>query len=286
MFSVTDFTQLITQILPEPQAGLLNGIAFGSKASLDTGLKDALITTGTLHIVALSGMNVSILANLLTQTLLPFISRRKVCLLILALLIWFVSFVGPSPSIIRAAIMGGISTIGIFFGRQIWPLGVWALAAISMLIWQPDWLFDLSFQLSVLATLGLLLYGTPPPFKPSDFSSRLSPHTKPSRLVHFLSEFRGLVVKDLRITLAAQVFTIPVVFFAFGRISLISPITNILIGWTMPMLTVLGWLVPVFIAVYKPLGIITGWVGYSLLTYVVWIVRTTSLIPFASIQLK
>lgn len=287
MFTVSDFSALIAQLLPEPQAGLLSGIAFGTKATLNSELKDALITTGTLHIVALSGMNVSILVNLLTQTLLPFISRRKVCLLMVGLLIWFVSFVGPSPSIVRAALMGGISLIGVLLGRSVWPLGIWALAALLMLIWQPNWLFDLSFQLSVLAALGLILFAGQRSIHTTNNECHREEPGSPGRRGNLVfNELKSLILADLRVTLAAQVFTIPIVFFAFGRISLISPLTNILIGWTMPILTVLGWVVPITEIIWKPLAYLPSWVGYSLLSYVIWIVRITSLLPFASIQLK
>ena len=85
MIAVADFTSVINQVLPEPHAGLLNGIIFGTKASLSRDFLQALITTGTLHIVALSGMNISILVGAMQGTLLRVASRRVTHLLTILL---------------------------------------------------------------------------------------------------------------------------------------------------------------------------------------------------------
>ena len=258
-FSVSGLTSILTQILPEPHAGLLAGLLFGTKAALSTDLYNALVKSGTLHIIALSGMNISILSRMVTNSLLPVVGRRVASLLILLLIAWFVWFVGPTSTIVRAAIMGGLSILAILTGRQYWAILSWALTVSIMLLINTSWLFDISFQLSATATLGIILFG---------------------------GEKKENVIKDnLRLTLAAQVFTIPIIFFYFRRISLISPIANLAIGWLVGPLTGLGWATAIAGWIFLPAGQIIAWVDWVLLHYLLMAVTWTAKIPFASLSL-
>lgn len=329
MVTVATFTSLINQLLPEPHAGLLAGILFGTKATLSKELVAALTTTGTLHIVALSGMNITILSSLVNMTLLRFINRRVASILTIALIIGFILFVGPSPSVIRAGIMGGISLLAIVFGRQTLGLLSWMLAVSTMILLNPSWITDLSFQLSALATLGMILFGGRndggkektfkkgagesilksteiPPRSPFFFREagggislsegnglfqivegdcRTSlKNTFPTRLFRSSMTFYWHIIEDnLRLTLSAQVFTIPLIFLHFHRISIISPITNVLIGWVLPPLTVLGLLTAIGGWIFLPLGHVVAWPAWALLQYVIVIVEWTGRVPGASI---
>src|SRR5450759_2989190 len=113
MVTVATFTSVINQVLPEPHAGLLAGILLGTKNTLSKDFLAALTTTGTLHIIALSGMNISILADLSITTFLRVVSRRVASLLTILIIIGFVWFVGVSPSVIRAAIMGCLTLFAV-----------------------------------------------------------------------------------------------------------------------------------------------------------------------------
>lgn len=350
--SVVGLSSVINQLLPEPHAGLLSAILFGTKATIPRSLYNDLVTTGTIHIVALSGMNISIIAALVGKTLLWVISRRVASLLTLGFIAGFVWFVGPEPSIVRAAIMGSLSLIAIMFGRVRWVFLSWSLAVGIMLALRFAWLFDLSFQLSTLATLGIILFAntlrksfdgeqfgperirqarrpefieglTADGLRGGDLSQAASTRiseslkTKNVEVLHFevrrledlkihaveisKSQVReyvclflkhikllilflwSLVEDDLRITLAAQVFTIPVVIITFHRISLIAPVANVLIGWTIAPITVLGWVASVLGMIWLPLGQIAGWISWVLLEYLLLVVREFASIPFAGI---
>ena len=117
MFTVESLTSVMNQLLPEPHAGLLAGLMFGTKAALPRDFYDALVRSGTLHIIALSGMNISILGRMITNGLLWLVGKRIAGLFTLFLIVWFVWFVGPCASIVRAAIMGSISILAVLFGR-------------------------------------------------------------------------------------------------------------------------------------------------------------------------
>ncbi|MCJ7826429.1 ComEC/Rec2 family competence protein, partial [Patescibacteria group bacterium] len=161
MLSVSDFTHIIECVLPEPHAGLLSGVLFGTKMSIDPVLKQALVTTGTLHIIALSGMNITILTSIVNISLLWLFPRKIASIATIVVIIGFILFVGPSASVIRAGIMGGVSLLAIIFGKNLWALWSWGMAVVGMLLVRPMWITDLSFQLSVLASLGIICFGKP-----------------------------------------------------------------------------------------------------------------------------
>ncbi len=264
---INPFIAVINQSLPEPQAGLLNGILFGVKAHLDSQLYQALITTGTVHIIALSGQNISILTNVISKLTIP-LGRKKSSLITIICILAFILFVGPSSTIIRAAIMGCLSLLAVYFGKQLWSLLSLFLAAGVMLLFKPDLVAEISFQLSFLATLGIILYGSTPRSDSSDLSKQLW--------------------QDIRInfqtTIAAQVFTAPVILIHFHRFSIIAPITNVLIAWMITPIMVLGFITSIVGWLFLPLGQVTGYVVLVPLQLMVLIVDSCAKIPFASIS--
>lgn len=261
-FTVIGLTTVLGRILPEPQAGFLSGILFGTRSTMTKGLIDAFVTTGTIHVVALSGQNLSIFTGTLANWFSALVSRRISSLLIIFILVWFLWFVGPSPSLIRAVIMGSLTLLAVIFGRRNLSLLSLVLAVSSMLVLNSSWIGDLSFQLSVLATLGIILFG--------------GKSGTEGRWWSFIQD-------DLRVTLAAQLFTTPLIFFYFHRLSLIAPLTNILIGWTMPFIMGFGWVAAIAGYIWQPLGILPAWSAWVFLTYVIRAVEITAAFPFAGI---
>jgi len=255
-FTVSGLTVIINQLLPEPHAGLLAGLLFGTKAAIPRDFYDALVATGTLHIIALSGQNISIMESLISFILLPCIGKRWASIVTVGIIVWFVWFVGPSPSIIRAAIMGSISLIAVLFGRQYWAILAWIVTCGSMLIIHIGWLSDISFQLSALATLGIILFGR---------------------------KEKNMMLENLRLTLAAQTFTIPLIFFSFHRISFISPVANLAIGWVIAPVTLVGWATILFGSVVLYVGQVIAWIDWILLEYLIKTIQLMSRIPFASL---
>ena len=277
-FSVSGFTGILAQLLPEPHAGLLAGLLFGSKATLPSELYDALIRSGTIHIVALSGMNIAIMSRLAHGCLMWFVGRRISSLLTLLLICWFVWFVGPSATIVRAAIMGGISLVAVMFGRQYWAIGSWILAVVSMLLINGTWLTDISFQLSAFATLGIILFCNEA--RVEEGNKAQVHHQGRYSLVTIIS---GGIRSNLRLTLAAQVFTIPIILFYFHRISLVSPVANLAIGWVIAPLTGLGWVTVLVGWMAMPLAQVIAWFDWIVLEYIVRTVHMISSLPYASI---
>lgn len=311
-FSVDGLTSLINQVLPEPHAGLLAGLLFGTKMTVSKALYGALVSSGTIHIIALSGMNITIMEDLVGKLLLPWVGRRLASVITLGVICWFVWFVGPSSSIVRAAIMGSLTLIAVLFGRQYWALLSWALAVGIMVAINFSWLFEISFQLSALATLGIILFGGTGDARRGTPTARISPRMLPvARLLpdvtdsersltdtlsrsggeeHWWGILRAAepvwnaLKENLHLTLAAQVFTIPLILFHFHRISLIAPLTNLAIGWVIAPLTLLGWMTVLVGFLVPPVSYIAGWIAWLFLEYIIRMVQVASFLPFASIQ--
>ncbi len=270
--TVTSLIYVLEQLLPEPHAGLLAGILFGTKATLDPTLKQALIKSGVIHMIALSGQNIVILISIATPLLvLPF-SRRIASLLMVLLLVGYVAFVGVSPSVIRAVLMGSIGLFAAIVGRASWSILTWILAVSTMIVLNPSWIGDIGFQLSAVASLGIILFGKEP------FVYRNS-----KGIAGMFFSLRSVIESDLRITLAAQSLTIPLILWYFHRISLLAPITNVLVGWTMAPLMALGWLAAAAGSLFLPAGQILAWFCWVLLEWMIRVVLFIDKIPFASV---
>ncbi|MBI2616671.1 ComEC/Rec2 family competence protein [Candidatus Gottesmanbacteria bacterium] len=262
------FVAPIQHLLSEPQASLLLGILFGIDGPMPRSFYQSLITTGTLHIIALSGINITILTTL-TAKMLTFMGKKASSIITICLIVLFVLFVGASPSIVRASIMGSMNLVAIVFGRQNWGLLSLFLAAMVILLFDFSLVKDVSFQLSFLATLGILLANKP--------SKRQLQNRLRDQLFYFLKE-------NLRLTLSAQLFTLPVIFLRFGRISLISPVANVLIEWAIQPIMILGFFTSLVSIIWLPLGIVPAWFTWVPLTYIITVIELLARIPFASIR--
>ncbi|MBI4973048.1 ComEC/Rec2 family competence protein [Candidatus Roizmanbacteria bacterium] len=256
----TIFTSVINSYLPDPQAALLNGIIFGIPLRSSKVFYQQLQVVGLLHLVVLSGMNITILGSIIaimTRNL-----PKKISLLISLLgIAAFTLFVGPQPPIVRAAIMGSLGLIATLYGRKKTAFISLLVSVVCIAIIKPDWLTTISMQLSVGATLGIILFGT----GGANDSS---------------------IVKDLRTSLSAQIFTAPLIFIYFKQVSLISPIANLLVSSLVAPLMIFGFVTSILGKVYWLLGLPTAYICYGLLTYMIWVINILAKVPGAFFQFK
>ncbi len=228
---------------------------------------EALVATGTLHIIALSGMNISILSSVTAQTTL-FMGRKASSILTICLIVLFVLFVGPSPSVVRAAMMGSLSLLAVYFGRRDWGLLSLFLVSGIMLLFDFSLVKNLSFQLSFMATFGIILANR---------------RVKRQFGYGLLYQLKYWLIQNLKVTLSAQLFTLPIILLNFHRISLIAPVANLAIEWTIQPIMVLGFAAGILGFIWLPLGIVIGWIVWVPLTYLIVVVHTLAKIPGASI---
>lgn len=263
------FTEVIKSYLPEPHASLLNGIIFGVKIKTDKVFYEQLKTVGLVHIVVLSGMNITLLSTIISK-LTSFLSKQLSTLITIACIILFIIFVGPAPPIIRAGFMGVLTLIAVLFGRKTITLYSLLLSGIFIAIFWPQWPRTISFQLSYAATFGLIIFT-----KPSSHSDK-----KNKTIFHSVKTY---ISDELYTSLAAQVFTVPLIFVFFKQISFISPISNILVSWLIAPLMIFGFLTAILGNIHPYLGIIPAFVCYIMLSYIIFIVKILALIPFAAV---
>lgn len=300
MFSPDFFTSLIDSYFHEPHASLLNGILFGKKLEVTRTFYEQLKEVGLIHIVVLSGMNITLLTAIVMSTIVPFVGRKVATIVTIMTIILFILFVGAEPPIVRAGIMGGLSLIAILYGRKTLALYSLFLSAIIMLIINRDWVTSISFQLSFAATLGIILFGNMPKDTNDEIKSNTNIHEKEKlnsrdkgisiSVINWIpnrvrNDMRVYIYQELRISLAAQVFTVPLIFWYFRQISFISPLANILISWMIAPIMVLGLIVVMIGTISPQAGFILSWILYPMLNFLVWVVRTLSEIPFASVKM-
>lgn len=272
------FLTNINALLPEPQASLLAGMLFGVRRTMPDNLHEALIVTGTLHVVALSGMNISIIIRVLTGMFIYLFGKVAGLFLTLAGILSFVLLVGPSETIVRASIMGSLSLVAMAFGRKDIPLLSLIFAVVIMITINSEVVSSLSFQLSVFATLGIILFGG------GEFLRSSIEDESPSLFPRILSSLRRFSIENFRVTLAAQIFTAPLILFYFNRLSLISPFANVAVGWLVAPITYLGFIAVLFSEVWWPLGRLAGIVVWVPLSLFISIVETFSQMPYASVE--
>lgn len=272
--NVADAVSVINQNLPEPQASLLAGMLFGVRRQMPSEFYEALVATGTLHVIALSGMNISIIIRLLFDFSAAVFGKLFGTLFTIFGIIGFVLFVGASPTIVRASLMGSLSILAVYFGRRDIPLLSLFLTAVAMLLIKPSIISNLSFQLSFLSTLGIILFAR-------------EKYVEGKKVKHgnsLLSSIKKALKIDFKVTLSAQLFTLPVIFYNFHRVSLISPFANITTGWLVAPITYLGFLAVLLSLIWNKLGYLAFLIVWAPLTVFVIFVRLFSQVPFASFQ--
>ena len=229
--------------LPYNESALLGGMVFGDKQGISKEFSNMLVRSGTLHVVVASGFNVMLIGGTLVSISLLWV-RRQIAVLIGFVGIWlYISFIGFEAPVVRAGIMGSLAFWGIAYG-QIRNTG-WLLviSSIVMLWWRPMWLWDTGFQLSVMATAGLIWIDPILKFAIDRLFLKLKKLTNSSEF--FLSGVFNVlqkmgVISSLSTTLSAQLAVVPILLLTFGQVSLWSPLVNMLVLWTVPYVTGLG----------------------------------------------
>ena len=200
-------------IVPEPEAALGAGILLGVRASIAPEINDAFARAGLTHVVAISGWNIAIVAALVTAVVGPLSRRpggRWTTAAVAATTVGgYVLLTGASPSVVRAALMAGAMLVAKLGGSRAHAASALALAALVMLLAAPSVLWDVGFQLSLLATAGLVWFG--------------------GAVERRLPGWPGWIREPIALTLAAQLTTLPVILVNFERLSLVAPVANVLV---------------------------------------------------------
>lgn len=269
----------LLRILPEPQASLLAGILLGVESGIPDTLNEAFAATGTSHIVAISGFNLTIIAGVFIELARRAVGRKSEVPLALAGVWLYTLLVGASAAVVRAAVMGSVAVISRRAERSVHGPTSLAFAAFAMSLHNPWVLWDLGFQLSLAATAGLIFFTDPLTSGFKQLLRRFMSQDRADRLVGWLSE-------ALIVTLAAQITTTPIIVANFHRISLVTLLTNFLILPVQTFVMLFGAVALLGALIWLSLGQIFGWLAWVFLTYTIEIVRWTATFPWASVHIE
>ena len=268
----------IYRMFPDPESSLMAGILLGVDTGLTQELQQAFKNTGTAHIIAISGFNISIIAGLFVTFFSRFLGPRRGTVLAIIGIIFYTILVGGDAAVVRAAIMGSLALFAKQIGRRQAALNTLLAVAMFMCLWNPLYIWDVGFQLSFFATLGLILYADPFSQFANRIIARIFPTSPAEKFAELFSEF-------VLLTLAAQVTTIPIMAYHFQRISLVSFLANPFILPAQPAVMILGGLAVLLSLIWFPLGQIAAWVTWPFVVYTIRMVEIFDRVPHGTIFL-
>lgn len=259
------FQEGLSRALPEPGASLASGLITGGKQGLGTDLLDAFIVAGLVHIVVLSGYNVMIVAEGVLRAF-SFLSRRASAVLAGVVIALFVLAAGAGAASIRAGLMAGLGLVARATGRTYAVVRALLVVAAVMLLMNPLLLaFDPGFQLSFVATLGLIL---------------LAPIIELR-----LSAIRSAFWRDLiATTLAAQIAVLPLLLYQTGLFSLVSLPANLLVLPLVPLAMLLSAVAGVVGIILPGIAAFTGLPAYLALSVIVFVAEISSGLSLAAVS--
>lgn len=233
---------LFSTTLPSPSSSLLMGIIFGIKESMPEEFSDNLRISGVFHVIAASGMNVTLIGGFISSFFAFFLKRQIALGISIIGIIFYAILGGLEASIVRAAVMGILVFSAQIMGRQALAVNGLFSAGFVMLFLTPGLISDIGFQLSFTATLGIL-------------------YIQPK----FRKKIAG--VSDILTTISAQIATLPIILANFGSYSVYSILVNGLVLWTVPILMAVGGIGAIIGLIFMPLGKLIIYACYPLLLY-------------------
>jgi competence protein ComEC len=252
----------ISRVLPEPQAALTQGIAFGVRSGIPLSLNQSFISTGTAHLLAVSGANLTIIAGIFLF-ILPILLGRKgyVYIWLTLAVVWtYATFTGLEPPVVRAAIMASSFLLADLFGRQRRSFVALLVAAALMVGFSPAILHDVSFQLSCAAMAGIVLLAPIMNEWSTRAIERLFTNPVLSTIALYLAAVFG-------VSLAALLTTWPVSALHFGAVSWVGPLATFVAAPSMSLIMVAGILAAAAGLIFLPLAHVIGWVAWLPSTY-------------------
>lgn len=271
--------EILNQNLPEPEAGLASAMLFGYRRSLDREDLEIFSLVGLRHLLAISGAHMTIISALLMNFFLFIgMSRRRSFWPISLFLFLYPLITGLASSAIRSAIMGFFGFLAIYFRRPKNSQRALIFSASLMLAFNPMLLrYDLGFQLSFLAVLGIIYLE--PIFKNfSDPLIDLSFKKKAGR------KFIKFIFSLLNLTLASQLASLPLMLFSFDKFSLVSPVANIFLAWTLAF--ILGSLIiAIFLSFIFPIfSLYFFFPTYLLINFIFFISGKLASLNFSALE--
>ena len=262
--------RVLSEIFPSPEDSLLKGILLGDESTISPALSKAYRLTGTSHIIAISGFNMSVLAGLVSLIFTRSFGKKRGAVITILLLGSYSLLVGASASVLRAAIMGSYAVLGSAISRKGNTLNNLGVSTLLMVLLNPHLPWDVGFQFSVMATLGLSLFSGPIEARLEAWFENLFKKEK-------ALTFSSLISEVFLLTLIAQALVLPISVWHFKEISWLFLLANPLILPVQPAVMVLGLLAMGLGLLWLPLGQLLAWIAWPWVAYsnrvVVWLAQ-------------
>jgi competence protein ComEC len=268
----------VYQLWPNPEAGLLAGILLGVEAGIPADVQQAFENTGTSHIIVISGFNITIIAGLFVLVFGKLLGHLRGALAAAIAIVIYTILVGADPAVVRAAIMGWVALLAWLVGRRQAGLTTLAFTAFLMAAMNPFILWNVGFLLSVMATLGLVLFAEPFMGAFTQLSSRFIPVSTAEGLAKPVGDY-------FLFTFAAMLTTLPVIIYFFRRVSLVSFIANPVILPVQPLVMILGGMAVLLGLVYLPLGKLVAFLAWPFISFTIRAVELFDRIPKGTLLL-
>ncbi len=269
----------IRRALPEPQAAVMEGMVLGRRAAIPDDLTADFSRSGTAHILAISGSNLTILAAILAGVGVWLFGRRHYYYVWLALaMVWaYTLFTGFNAPVVRAAIMVSVFLLAEFLGRQKRGFPALCLAAAIMVGLNPPVILEVSFQMSAAAMAGLVCFQPYLSGAGKKLAGPLTDEESPWRRP------AGLVIDSLAASLAALIGVWPLIAWHFGIISLAGAPATLILLPVLPLIIIIGLAMGLMGLVFSPLAAVLGWVGWLFISYFILVARVAAGLPGAFI---
>ncbi len=258
------FLEKMNFAIQSPESLLMGGLILGEKSSFDQSLRESFVNTGTIHIVALSGYNVTIVAEWIMKLFVFLPKNLGIGMGILAIL-FFILMTGGSSTAIRAGVMAVLVLIARATGRNYDVARALILAGVFMILFNPFVLvYDVSFQLSFIATIAVIF---------------LAPRVEK----YFLWVPDFFKLRDIMsVTFSAYVFVLPFILYKMGNLSLVALPANMLILPFIPFTMLFGFMTGFVGLIWHGFSVPFGFISYLFLHYELWVVSFFSNLPFAA----
>lgn len=253
-YAATLLQQKIRDIFPEDAEGFAMALLTGERSGLSYGQKNDLSISGISHVVAVSGMHVSLLMSLV---LFLFRGRKRIAAgFCLAVMLFFAAMLGFTPSVTRAVLMNSLLLLAPLLKRENDSFTSLSFALWVILLQNPWAIANVSLQLSFGAMVGIFLFA---PYFQQGFLRLFRAEAAKKKQRRLLLRLIYTASSALSTTLGATVATAPFVAYHFGTISLISPVSNLLLLWLVSLVFTLSFLACMAAFLYQPLGAAAGW---------------------------
>ena len=259
-----DLARPLRLLVPEPESGILLGIVLGERASVSSDLAHAFAVSGTTHLLAISGFNMTLVGAAVALGLRGRARPVMRAAATVAAIVAYSLLVGLGASVLRAALMASVASCGLASGRRAATANALCVAVTAMLFADPAAIGDLGFLLSATATAGLVLWQAP--------------------LAARLSRLPGALREGFATTLAASAPTLPIVAAAFGRVSLVSPVANLVAVPLFPPLMLMGAATSALGALSLDLARPLALIAYGCALVLRLVVETFAALPAAAIS--